>query len=82
MNKETKEEVVNKILENAENCPWKIKSAMIGKLPMVYMRQRGLTYDQAMEITLGIVSNIGNLDDDEKIDKIKAMLLTRIDLGE
>jgi Fe-S cluster assembly scaffold protein SufB len=55
---------------------------MIGKLPMVYMRQRGLTYDQAMEITLGIVSNIGNLDDDEKIDKIKAMLLTRIDLGE
>ena len=80
--KETKEEVVNKILENAEHRPWKVVSAIYGKLPLVYMRNRKLTHDQAMEMTHSIVKSLGTLSDDEDINKIRSMLITRIDIGQ
>ena len=80
--KETKEKVVEEILENAEYRPWKVVSAIYGKLPVVLMRNRNLTYEQAMDITHATVKNMGDLDDDMDINKIKSMLLTRIDISE
>jgi len=79
---ETKEQVIEKILEDAEYRPWNVTSLIYSKLPVILMRTRKLTYDQAMDITRATVQNLGTLDDDMDIEKVRSMLLTRIDISE
>lgn len=80
--KETKEEVVDIIMTNAEQRPWKVASAIMGKLPAVYMRTRNMTYEQAIETAAAVSHDFSRLSDDEDPAKIRSMLLSRIDLGE
>jgi hypothetical protein len=82
MQKETKEQVVETILENAEHCPWKVASAVYGKLPPVLMRNKKVTYEQAIEMTRDLVQDLGTLSDNDDMNNIRQMLLKRIDLSE
>jgi hypothetical protein len=76
---ETKESVIDAILERAENRPWRVVSAIYGKLPFVLMRSRKLSYDEALVITQAVVQSIGCLDDDMNTHQMRELLNSRID---
>ena len=69
-------------MEAAENRPWKMVAAMHSILVPTYMRTRGLTQNQALQIVNSIVDKLGFLGDDEDPEKIKNKLLTMIYLGD
>ena len=77
---ENKEEIVLDILDRAEQRPWKVESAILGKLPAVYMRTKKIDHDKAVALTLELINKLGSLDDGTEILEIREKLLTLIDL--
>lgn len=80
MSHESKEKVVNTIFENAEQRPWKLASAIWGKLPLVFMREKQMTREEALAATKVIVDSLGSIPDDANMETIKEKLLQAIEL--
>ncbi len=73
--KDSRAEVVDAIIENAENYPWKVANAIHGKLPVVYMRVKKVSHTEAIELTNAIVNNLGTLQDDDDMKQVRNKLL-------
>ena len=77
---ETKKSVIDEILDRAEQRPWKIQSAIMGKMPAVLMRAKNISHQEAQDLTLELIHRLGPIGDDSDLSEIKEKLNALINL--